>query len=76
MRVLTAITIIFFTFISLTKADDIREIEIEGIVIGDSALNFFNRNQINKNFYQNLKNITIVFIIQKTLIIMIKFKYI
>tara|TARA_B100001057_G_C22814586_1_gene936842 strand:- start:1427 stop:2008 length:582 start_codon:yes stop_codon:yes gene_type:complete len=55
MRVLTAFTIIFFTFISLTKADDIREIEIEGMVIGDSALNFFNRNQINKNFYPKSK---------------------
>ena len=51
MRVLTAFTIIFFAFISLTKADDIRDFEIEGISIGDSALDFFTKEKILKNKY-------------------------
>jgi len=46
MRVLTAITIIFFTFISLTKADDISEFEIEGMSVGDSLLNYFTEKEI------------------------------
>ena len=51
MRLLTAITIIFFAFISLTKADDITEFEIEGMSIGDSALDFFTKEKILKNKY-------------------------
>ena len=40
---------------SWTKADDIREFEIEEMVIGDSALNFFSESKIlatNQNFYK------------------------
>ena len=48
MRVLTAFTIIFFTFISLTKADDIREFSIEGFSVGDSLLDHFDENEITK----------------------------
>ena len=49
MRVLTAFTIIFFTFISWTKADDIKDFEIEGMSIGDSALDFFSEKHIKRN---------------------------
>ena len=31
------------------KADDIQDFQIEGMSIGDSALDFFNENQIIKN---------------------------
>ena len=51
MRVLTAFTIIFFTFISLTKADDIREFSIEGFSVGDSLLDHFDENEITKTMY-------------------------
>ena len=37
------ILILTFSFQSLTKADDIRDFEIEGISIGDSALDFFTK---------------------------------
>ena len=39
------------------NADDIRELEIEGISIGDNALDFFSKDIINKNitFYTNSK---------------------
>ena len=40
------------------KADDIQDFQIEGMSIGDSALDFFNENQIiknSKNYYKNKK---------------------
>jgi len=38
-----------FSFQTLTKADDIRDFEIEGMSIGDSLLNFYNEKTILKN---------------------------
>ena len=37
-----------FNFQSLTKADDIRDFEIEGMSIGDSLLDYFSLSQITK----------------------------
>ena len=37
MRVLIRVLIVILSLQSLTKADDIRDFEIEGISIGDSA---------------------------------------
>ena len=36
MRIFLSILILIFSFQSWTKADDIRDFEIEGISIGDS----------------------------------------
>ena len=36
---------------SLTKADDIREFEIEGISIGDSGLKIFSKTELNNKSY-------------------------
>ena len=47
MRIFLFILIFIFSIQSLTKADDIRDFEIEGMSIGDSLLNFFNKNQID-----------------------------
>ena len=58
MKRLLLILILIFNFQSLSVADDIRDFEIEGIGIGDSALNFFSRDQIVKNsrkYYKNKK---------------------
>jgi hypothetical protein len=58
MKRLLLIFILTFSFQSWTKADDIRDFEIEGMSIGDSALDFFSKNQINKNsmnYYKNKK---------------------
>lgn len=38
----------FFNHQSWTKADDIRDFEIEGISVGTSLLKFYNIDQINK----------------------------
>lgn len=44
---------------SWAKADDIRDFEIEGMSIGDSLLEYFNRNEIigniEKNYYKHNK---------------------
>ena len=47
MRIFLLILILILSIQSLTKADDISDFEIEGISIGDSLLNFFNKSQIS-----------------------------
>ena len=49
MRIFVVVLILIFSLQSLIKADDIRDFEIEGMSIGDSALNFFSENQIINN---------------------------
>ena len=51
MRVFIAVLVLIFSLQSWTKADDIREFEIEGMCIGDSALDFFSKEEIKKNKY-------------------------
>ncbi len=41
MRIFLSIIFLIFSLQSWTKADDIRDFEIEGMSIGDSALDFF-----------------------------------
>ena len=55
MRIFLSVLILIFSLQSWTKADDIRDFQIEGMVIGDSALNFFSESKIlstNQNFYK------------------------
>ena len=49
MKRLFLILILTFSFQSLSRADDIRDFEIEGISIGDSLLNLVNKSDIKKN---------------------------
>ena len=46
---LLLILILTFSLQSLTRADDIRDFEIEGMSIGDSLLDHYNLSEINKN---------------------------
>ena len=48
MKRLLLIIILTFSFQSLTKADDIRDFEIEGMSIGDSLLDHFSEKNIIK----------------------------
>ena len=62
MKIFLNILIIILSLQSWTKADDIREFQIEGISIGDSLFDHFDRKKIkklekyytypNKKFYQ------------------------
>ena len=49
MKKLFIIIVIFLSFQSWTKADDIKDFKIEGMSIGDSALNFFSENELIDN---------------------------
>ena len=46
MKRLLSILILIFSVQSFTKADDIKEFEIEGMSIGDSALNFIEKDYL------------------------------
>ena len=46
MKKLLLIFIMTFIFHNLIKADDIKDFEIEGISLGDSALDHFDINEI------------------------------
>ena len=48
MKKLFIIIIIFISFQTLSKADDIRDFQIEGMSIGDSLLDFFSKKEISK----------------------------
>ena len=45
----TLLTLFVLLFSSLVVADDISDFEIEGISVGDSALDFFSEKQIKEN---------------------------
>ena len=49
MRVFLTVLTLIFSIQSLTKADDIRDFEIEGMSIGDSLLDFLSKKEINEN---------------------------
>ena len=42
------VLVLTFNFQSLTKADDIRDFQIEGMSIGDSLLDYFTKEEIKK----------------------------
>ena len=46
MKIFILILILIFSYQSWTKASDIRDFEIEGMSIGDSMLEYFDRNEI------------------------------
>ena len=58
MRILIAILVLIFGLQSLSKANDIKEFEIEGMSIGDSALEFFSEQDIKKNSQNYYKDKT------------------
>ena len=50
MKRLLLILILTLSFQPWTKADDIRDFQIEGMSIGDSLLDFFNKKDINRDY--------------------------
>ena len=56
MRIFIAILVLIFSFQSWTKANDIKSITIEGISIGDSALDYFSEQDIKQNVHDHYKN--------------------
>ena len=58
MRVFIAVLVLIFSLQSWTKADDISDFEIEGISIGDSALDYFSKKDIETNSRNYFKDKT------------------
>ena len=56
MRVFIAVLVLIFSFQSWTKADDIRDFEIEGMSIGDSLLDYFSEKEIKNHNQDNYYN--------------------
>ncbi len=50
MRIFIALLVLIFSLQSWTKADDIRDFQIEGISIGDSALDFYSKKDMTKYY--------------------------
>ncbi len=55
LRYLLTIFILILIFQSWTNADNIRELEIEGIVIGDSLLDHFSKQEIKSEMVSSVK---------------------
>jgi predicted RND superfamily exporter protein len=53
MKRLILILILVFSFQSFSKANDIREFQVEDMSIGDSLLKFMSLNEINNNTFEN-----------------------
>ncbi len=54
MKIFLTVLILIFNLHSWTKADDIRDFEIEGMSVGDSLLDYFSKSEIDnlqKGFY-------------------------
>ena len=61
MRVFLSVLVLIFSFQSWTKADDIRDFQIEGMSIGDSLLDFMSKSFIDNDkeaLYPNKKYLT------------------
>ena len=61
MRTFLVVLVLIFSLQSWTKADDIRDFEIEGMSIGDNLLNYFTKNEIINNLanYYNDKEYSV-----------------
>ena len=71
MRTIIIIITLFINLQSLTKADDIRDFEIEGFSIGDSLLDHFTKQKIEEEkFFEaeqgNNKEVARFYIREKT----------
>jgi len=60
MRIFIAVLILIFSLQSWTKADKIQDFEIEGMSIGDSLLDFLDKNEIQKNYSKGTSSTTFV----------------
>ena len=49
MRVFIVVLVLIFSLQSWTRADDIRDFEIEGMSLGDSLLDYFTEEEILAN---------------------------
>ena len=58
MRVFITVLVLIFSLQSWTKADDIRDFEIEGISVGDTILRYMNASEIESRKVYYYKDLT------------------
>ena len=58
MRVFIAVLVLIFSLQSWTRADDIRDFQIEGMNIGKSILDYYSEKEIKKNIKSYMKDKT------------------
>jgi len=51
MRIFLLVLILIFSLQPYTKADDIRDFEIEGMSVGDSLLDHFSKKEIKQKLF-------------------------
>ena len=51
-----SVLVLIFCFQSWAKADDIRDFEIDGMSVGDSLLEYFDKSEIDENKYYMYKS--------------------
>jgi hypothetical protein len=66
MRVFISVLVLIFSLQSWTKADDIKDFQIEGMSIGDSLLDHFSEQEIKKKlkpaFHYKNKKFSIIYV--------------
>ena len=76
MKIFLTVFIIIFSLQSWIKADDIRDFEIEGMSIGDSALEFYDKELIISNThtqpYKDDEYYTVEFVENKSTVATLK----
>ena len=58
MKIFLSVLVLIVCLQSWTKADDVSDFQIEGMSIGDSALNYFSKEELEKRkkYYRNTKS--------------------
>ena len=56
MKKFLGVLIINLFIINSSLGDDIRDIQIEGISIGDNAIDFFSEELLKKEYFKNFWN--------------------
>ena len=51
MKQFIIIFILILSFQSWSKADDIRDFQIEGMSVGDSLLDYYPKNKLKKDYF-------------------------
>ena len=59
------ILILIFNLSNFSFADDIRDFQIEGMSVGDSALDYFSEEEINSGFRLNYEESDFYKIVEK-----------
>ncbi len=64
MRIFLSVLVLIFSLQYWTKADDLRDFQIEGMSVGDSLLDYMSKNQINnskRNYFTDKRKYYVVY---------------